>query len=159
MRIGELSKRTGVPIETIRFYETKGVMPEAARNTDNNYRTYTEEHLARLHLIRHCRQLDLSLDDIAKLLRVISEPPESYDQVHAIITERIADIDRRIADLQSLRQNLQTLQNHCHGEHSGATCGIVENLQSYDSQSDTCCQHWKTGKHDKVSHHQTHDKS
>ena len=63
MRIGELSKLSGVAVETIRFYENEGLIPKAARSM-NNYRSYTEGHLKRLQFIRHCRSLDMSLEDI-----------------------------------------------------------------------------------------------
>ena len=66
MRIGELAQRSGVAVETIRFYEAQGLLPAPLR-LENNYRNYTRRHLARLHFIRHCRLLDMSLEEIAKL--------------------------------------------------------------------------------------------
>ena len=62
MRIGELAQRSGVAVETIRYYEAQGLLPAPLR-LDNNYRNYTRKHLARLHFIRHCRLLDMSLEE------------------------------------------------------------------------------------------------
>lgn len=57
MKIGELAKRTGCPVETIRYYEREGLLPEPARS-EGNYRQYTLAHVERLSFIRHCRSLD-----------------------------------------------------------------------------------------------------
>ena len=62
MRIGNLAEATGTPVETIRFYEREGLIP-AAQRSDNNYRMYTAAHAERLAFIRHCRNLDMTLDE------------------------------------------------------------------------------------------------
>ena len=66
MRIGELARRTDCPVETIRYYERAGVLPPPAR-TDANYRAYGSGHVDRLRFIRHCRSLDMTLDEVAVL--------------------------------------------------------------------------------------------
>jgi DNA-binding transcriptional MerR regulator len=68
MKIGELAILTHTPVETIRYYEREGLLPEAAR-TGGNYRIYDQAQAARLSLIRHCRGLDMTLDEIRTLLR------------------------------------------------------------------------------------------
>ena len=84
MRIGELSKLSGVAVETIRFYENEGPIPKAARSM-NNYRSYTEGHLKRLQFIRHCRSLDMSLEDIKLLSDVSARQNEEACKVQEII--------------------------------------------------------------------------
>jgi DNA-binding transcriptional MerR regulator len=73
MRIGDLAEATGTAVETIRFYEREGLIP-AAQRADNNYRMYTAAHAERLAFIRHCRNLDMTLDEIRTLLRLRDAP-------------------------------------------------------------------------------------
>ena len=68
MKIGALAETTGTSVETIRYYEREGLLPAAPR-ADNNYRLYTRVHAERLAFIRHCRNLDMTLDEIRALLR------------------------------------------------------------------------------------------
>ena len=67
MKIGELAAATGTPIETIRYYEREGLLPAPDR-TVGNFRIYDETHLSRLEFVRHCRALDMNLDEIRVLL-------------------------------------------------------------------------------------------
>ena len=96
MRIGELSKLSGVAVETIRFYENEGLIPKAARSM-NNYRSYTESHLKRLQFIRHCRSLDMSLEDIKLLSDVGARRNEEACKVQEIISRHMKKIDEQIA--------------------------------------------------------------
>jgi DNA-binding transcriptional MerR regulator len=75
LKIGELAKRTGSLVETIRYSERQGLLPEPARS-EGNYRVYSDTHLERLQLIRHCRSLDMTLVEIRNLLRFRDAPDE-----------------------------------------------------------------------------------
>ena len=136
MRIGELAKATGIPVETIRWYETKGLMPTAVRS-DNNYRVYGEPHLERLRFIRHCRSLDISLEAIAKLLNFDAADKTQAEAVHALIAEQVNAISRRIKELQLLREHLLALALRCHGHKDGEHCGILEGLEA-DAKDGQC---------------------
>ncbi len=134
MRIGELSKLSGVAVETIRFYENEGLIPKAARSM-NNYRSYTEGHLKRLQFIRHCRSLDMSLEDIRLLSDVGARQNEEACKVQEIITRHMKKIDEQINALKELRQHLGLLSLCCHGNHAnGEPCGIIEGLNN-----EACC--------------------
>lgn len=134
MRIGELSKLSGVAVETIRFYENEGLIPKAARSM-NNYRSYTESHLKRLQFIRHCRSLDMSLDDIRLLIDVGARQNAEACKVQALITRHMKKIDEQINALKELRQHLGLLSLCCHGNHAnGEPCGIIEGLNN-----EACC--------------------
>ena len=81
MRIGELSKATGVDIETIRFYEKSGLLPPPSRSA-NGYRDYAQPHLERLAFIRHCRALDMPLADVGLLLQSLhSHDPQQLAEI------------------------------------------------------------------------------
>ena len=73
MKIGELAKATHTQVETIRYYEREGLLPETAR-TEGNYRVYGPEHVERLSFIRYCRSLDMALNEIRALLRMKDSP-------------------------------------------------------------------------------------
>lgn len=137
MRIGELAQRSGVGIETIRFYETKGLLPEPLRLA-NNYRNYTNTHLSRLHFIRHCRLLGMSLEEVDKLVHLEKSRPEDLTLVHETVSAHIADIDKRIAELSELKAKLVALECRCSGDHAGHRCGILDQLEAYSDSCDKC---------------------
>ncbi len=143
MRIGELAKSAGVPVETVRFYEAKGLLPPAVRLA-NNYRSYGPRHLARLHFIRHCRNLDIPLTDIARLVSFDPTDGEDAERIHALIHEQIENIDRRIGELEQLRGNLKVLLGSCHGHKSGEKCGVICGLEQCDPSHCDHCEHFKS---------------
>ena len=149
MRIGELAKETGLTVETIRYYENEGLIPKAQRSL-NNYRSYTESHTKRLLFIKHCRSLDMSLDDILLLIDVDSRRNEDADKVHVMIHNHMKKIDEQIDALKELRQHLGLLALCCHGNHAnGEPCGIIEGLNN-----EACChncEHIKASKRTKRS--------
>lgn len=73
MKIGVLAKQADCPVETVRYYEREGLLPAPAR-TEGNYRLYSSEHLERLTFIRNCRTLDMTLDEIRRLLALMDSP-------------------------------------------------------------------------------------
>ena len=137
MRIGELSQKSGVTVETISFYEAKGLLPEPLR-LSNNYRNYTEQHLSRLHFIRHCRLLGIGLEEIERLVHLGKTRADDFALVHETIGAHIADIDQRIADLNALKARLLALQHRCTGNHEGCSCGILDELEAYSDTCDCC---------------------
>lgn len=97
----------------------------------NNYRSYTDSHLKRLQFIRHCRSLDMSLEDIKLLSDVGARRNEEACKVQEIITRHMKKIDEQINALKELRQHLGLLSLCCHGNHAnGEPCGIIEGLNS-----------------------------
>ncbi len=127
LKIGELAKRTGCPVETIRFYEQDGLLPEPARS-QGNYRLYAEAHVERLQFIRHCRSLDMTLDEVRSLLRFRDAPEESCRNVDALLEKHIEQVDRRIAELQDLQGQLKALRSQCQSGHAVKDCGILQGL-------------------------------
>src|SRR6185312_14220801 len=97
MKIGELARATLTPLETIRFYEREGLLPPTGR-TDGNYRIYGQEHVERLTLIRHCRTLDMALDEIRALLRFKASPQENCAGVNELLDEHIGHVAQRIRE-------------------------------------------------------------
>lgn len=127
MKIGELASASDTLAETIRFYELKGLLPAPAR-TESNYRIYDEEHLARLQFIRHCRGLDMTLDEIRILLHLKSSPKESCGDVNAVLDAHIGNVSRRIRELSALERDLKELRSQCGDARQADQCGILEVL-------------------------------
>lgn len=131
MRIGELAKITQTQVETIRFYEREGLLGEPPRS-EGNYRLYKPEHLERLAFIRHCRSLDMTLDEIRALLRSQDAPRDNCQAVNDVLDEHIEHVARRIRELKQLRQELKALRRHCDGV--AAECGVLDGLKSVKSR-------------------------
>ena len=127
MRIGELAERTGTQVETIRYYERERLLP-GARRTQSNYRVYEASHTARLFFIRHCRRLDMTLDEIRVLLRFKDAPGKNCGEVNALLDEHIGHVAERIAELRLLERQLKALRALCQETQDAANCGILNKL-------------------------------
>lgn len=129
MKIGALAKATGTPVDTIRFYEREGLLPETLR-TEGNYRIYTPAHAERLSFVRHCRSLDMTLDEIRVLLRFKDAPDDDCARVNALLDEHIGHVGERIQGLRQLEKQLKSLRAQCLVAQDGAHCGILAELSS-----------------------------
>jgi Cd(II)/Pb(II)-responsive transcriptional regulator len=136
MRIGDLASATNTPVETIRFYERKGLLP-AARRADNNYRVYAAPHVERLAFIRQCRNLDMTLDEVRALLRLRDAPARDCGQVNALLDEHVGHVAQRIRELKALERTLKALRARCTSPHALADCGILQELDSAASTAHT----------------------
>lgn len=127
MKIGELAMATQTQVETIRYYEREGLLPQAAR-TGGNYRIYEAVHAERLGFIRHCRSLDMTLDEIRVLLRFKDAPRAECGEVDALLDEHIGHVVKRIRELKLLEKQLRALRTQCHGVQDARHCGILNGL-------------------------------
>ena len=127
MKIGELAKATGTQTEPIRYYERENLLPIAMR-TESNYRVYDSSHVERLAFIRHCRCLDMTLDEIRVLLHFKDAPDEKCGAVDALLQEHIRHVVSRIRELQALESELRSLQQQCSPGHLAGECGILGGL-------------------------------
>jgi Cd(II)/Pb(II)-responsive transcriptional regulator len=133
MKIGALSTQTGVPIDTIRHYEREGLLPEAARS-EGNYRIYEAAHVQRLSFIRHCRGLDMTLDEIRVLLHFKDAPSEDCTEVNALLDAHIGHVAHRIRELRTLEKQLRELRNTCRTTQDAEHCGILNQLNMLAGQ-------------------------
>jgi Cd(II)/Pb(II)-responsive transcriptional regulator len=134
MKISELARATATPVETIRFYEREGLLP-AAERAHNNYRVYGPSHVERLAFVRHCRTLDMTLDEIRVLLRFKDAPQADCGEVNALLDEHIGHVARRIEELRALEQALQELRRQCDRGQPARDCGILNELTQAASQA------------------------
>ncbi len=129
MKIGELATTTGTPVETIRYYEREGLLPAPVR-TDANYRVYEASHAQRLQFVRHCRSLDMTLQEIRALLAFQDAPADNCADVNALLDEHIGHVAQRIRELRQLEKQLKNLRAQCHGAQDAAHCGILQGLSA-----------------------------
>jgi len=122
--IGRLSAATGVKIETIRYYERAGLINPPAR-TEGNYRSYGSDDIARLGFIRRTRDLGFTLEEVRALLDLASERDRSCNEIDALATQHLAEVDRKIEDLVALRRQLFAAISTCSGG-TVAECRILE---------------------------------
>jgi len=130
MKIGDMARAAQTPVETIRYYERAGLLPQAARGDGNNYRIYGAGHVGRLAFIRHCRSLDMTLDEIRVLLRFRDAPAQDCAEVNALLDEHIGHVATRIRELRQLEKQLKLLREQCAGTNDAAHCGILTELAS-----------------------------
>jgi Cd(II)/Pb(II)-responsive transcriptional regulator len=139
MRIGELSKATGVDIETIRYYEKTGLLPEPARSA-NGYRVYDQACLERLAFVRHCRALDIPLAEIARLLQFLARPEADCREIDRLIETQLARVQARLQSLHSLERQLLALRGQCDANQPARECGILQELVAA-AQDEACVCH------------------
>jgi Cu(I)-responsive transcriptional regulator len=127
--IGELARRTGVKVPTIRFYEQIGLLASPPR-TEGNQRRYGKTEIDRLNFIRHARELGFEVQDIRELLGMVSTPQASCHHADSIALNHLAEVDRRIASLQAMRTELSRMVEEC-GHGRICDCRIIEVLADH----------------------------
>jgi len=130
MKIGKLAGQTGCSVETIRFYEKGGILTPPHRSVENNYRIYDQNHVEQLLFVRRCRSLDMSLDEIKRLLHLRRTPQEDCTEVSDLLDTHINQLNEHLSELEHLKQQLESLRQRCNGAHSAEQCGILQELNS-----------------------------
>ena len=124
----ELAWRTGCNLETIRYYEKIGMMPEPPR-TLSGYRVYGETHVARLRFILRGRELGFSIEELRGLLCLVDRGTQTCAEVKALTEQHLADIRAKIADLRRIEKVLATTAAQCSGEQV-PECPMLDALAS-----------------------------
>lgn len=124
--IGALSRRTGCHIETIRYYERIGLMPEPAR-TAGGHRSYSGAHRRRLGFIRRCRELGFAIGEIRVLLGLVDGGDYTCGDVKAVADRHLDGIRRKMADLKRLERTLKSIAAACDGGQV-PECPIIDAL-------------------------------
>lgn len=114
MRIGEIAREAGVNVQTVRYYERRGLLPEPERR-ESGYREYTPECLERLRFIRRSQELGFTLAEIEELLALRTDPQTTAAQVKARAEAKVADIETKILDLRQIQRALEHLAGECRG--------------------------------------------
>ncbi|MBM9595119.1 MerR family transcriptional regulator [Roseitranquillus sediminis] len=129
LSIGTMSRKTGTKVQTVRYYEQIGLLPEPGRS-EGGQRRYTDDDLDRLAFIRHARQLGFSLDAIRELLALADNPRQPCANADSIAARQLRQVEKRIMRLQALRTELRRMIDECNGE-SIADCRVLEVLRDH----------------------------
>ena len=124
MWISEAAQQAGVNVQTIRYYERRGLLPSPPRRT-SGYRELPEDTVRRVRFIKRAQELGFSLDEVAELLQLRAAKPRNRARVRAVAERRVQQIEDKIAELEALRKILRTLIHQCH-EGTTLDCPIIE---------------------------------
>lgn len=128
MTIGELARRAGVGVETVRFYQRRGLLGEPARRPGSR-RLYTDEHLKVLRFIRRCKGLGFPLKDIAPLVSMRGSRARSCERLHDLLTQAIHVLEAKKQVIEMRRAALTRMLDGCPADGHLADCGILAALE------------------------------
>lgn len=128
MTISRAAERARVGVETIRFYERRGLIKQPARPRSGGYRFYDDEVVERIRFIRQAQELGFSLREIAELLSLKADPGADCGDVRARAVIKRTDVSRKIAQLQQIQAALDELIASCPGGGALRACTIIDAL-------------------------------
>lgn len=128
LKRADLARRTGCNLETIRYYEKIGMMPEPPR-TASGYRVYDETHVGSLRFILRGRELGFSIEELRGLLQLVDRGTQTCAEVKALTEQHLADVRAKIADLRRIEKVLAATAAQCSGEQV-PECPVLEALAS-----------------------------
>ena len=137
MRIGEIAGSAGVGVETVRFYEQRGLINRPPRPNDGGYRMYPEETVRRIRFIRSAQQLGFSLGEILELLDLKAGPDARCIDVRERARAKLTEVEVKIDKLGRIRGALEELISACPGKGPARKCSILEAISSGDLHLDT----------------------
>jgi Cu(I)-responsive transcriptional regulator len=126
MRIGAAAEQAGVNVQTLRYYERRGLLPRSPRRT-SGYREFPDEAVRVVRFVKRAQDLGFTLDEIEELLKLRDDRRRDRGRIRAVAGKRIREIERKIAELQSMKQALSHLI-HCCEEGATLECPIIEAL-------------------------------
>jgi len=128
LTIGKVANLTGIGVETIRFYEKRGLI-DAPPRTESGYRQYPKSTVARVRFIRHAKELGFTLREIRELMSIRLDPSVRCEDVRQIAQGKLADINERIQSLGRMRDTLENLVEACSIRSATSECPILEALE------------------------------
>ena len=127
MKTGELARQASVNVETLRFYERKGLLPKPPRR-NSGYREYPPESVQRLRFIKRAQELGFSLAEIKELLTLRVMRGTTCGQVRERAQEKVVDVQQKISDLRTIEAALAKLVKSCSGRGPASRCPILDHL-------------------------------
>lgn len=128
MRISKAAKAAGVGVETIRFYERKGLVAQPTRPAAGGFRSYPAETVARIQFIRQAQDIGFSLREIRELLSLQLDPSADCGEVRAHAQTKLDEVKRKITSLESMKEALEELIEACPGKGALRQCSILAAL-------------------------------
>ncbi len=125
LTISKAAQQAGVGVETIRFYERKGLIEQPLKPLGGGYRTYTNETVQRIRFIRQAQELGFSLTEIEELLDMRTTPGTDCGDIHQRAAAKLADVDRKVEALTRIREALKEVIAACPGQGGLEGCSII----------------------------------
>jgi len=129
LKIGEVAKQAGVNLQTIHYYERRGLLPKPPR-TGSNYRAYPEDAVLRVRFIKRAQEIGFTLKEIKDLLSLRAAPRTRCADVRERAETKVRDIDAKVRTLHAMRKALTKLIGACSGSGPVSQCPILESLDS-----------------------------
>ena len=129
LKIGELAERGEVHLQTIRYYEREGLLPEPPR-LSSGYRVYPESTVRRVRFIKRAQEIGFSLAEIRELLSLRIDAHRESAEVRALAEAKIADIEGKMRTLKAMKTALHRLTERCSGCGPASECPILESIDS-----------------------------
>ncbi|MGH7920544.1 MAG: MerR family transcriptional regulator [Candidatus Dormibacteraceae bacterium] len=129
MKTGEVADQARVNLQTLRYYERRGLLPEPPRR-ESGYRVYGPDAVRIVRFIRRAQKLGFSLDEVQSLLELAEGGPESCDAAQGLARHRIAELEQRIADLTAMRRSLQRLVATCAVPRAERECPLLQSIEA-----------------------------
>lgn len=136
LTIGQVAKQTGISVETVRFYENRGLIPAPARNA-SGYRQYPPDTPRRVRFIQRAKAVGFTLADILELLELRTRPGVTCSDIHRRAEDKLREIDDRLAELGQMRRALGQLAERCRDDSDLSECPILDALEDNDDAQDT----------------------
>lgn len=128
MRTSELARRAGVNVQTLRYYERRGLLPVPPRS-GSGYRAYPSDAVRVVRFVKRAQQLGFTLDEIEELLHLADGGPDNCDNARAVADARLADLDAKIADLRRMRDSLERLVTTCTRPRLDRECPLLQAIR------------------------------
>lgn len=130
MTIGKVAKNAGVGVETIRFYERRGLIQQPIKPAGAGFRSYPDDVVAQVSFIRRAQQIGFSLAEVGELLSLRTDPDGDCADVRARASEKLTEVDQKILNLKRMRKALQEMLDACPSSGALRTCTILDALES-----------------------------
>ena len=131
MRSGQAARDAGVNVETLRYYERRGILQSPERRA-SGYREYTEEAVGVIRFVKRAQELGFSLDEVETLLTLATGGPESCDSARALATRKLDELDTKLRSIRAMQDSLQRLVATCEMPRSERDCPLLDALGGRD---------------------------
>jgi DNA-binding transcriptional MerR regulator len=132
LRAGEVADRAHVNVQTLRYYERRGLLPEP-RRLRSGHRAYPVEAVRMVRFIKQAQALGFTLEEIKSLQRLTGDLPGNCEKAQDLAAARISELDQKISQLRQTRDALSVLTHACREPHPAETCPLTHSLASGDT--------------------------
>ena len=127
MRTSQAAEQAGVNVQTLRYYERRGLLPKPPRRR-SGYREFPDDAVRVVRFIKRAQELGFSLDEVEELLRLRRQSASNRTRIRSVAEQKVQQIEQKIGELQRMKRALQTLVHTCH-EGTTLECPIIEALE------------------------------